>query len=81
MAQKNMDEERIIDRERYIIVFTSMLLIPNSHLDKDAKTRIRRAFRTGVGIPDAELDNIESMVHNELDKFQEFLDTTYGRRN
>ena len=81
MAQKNMDEERIIDRERYIIVFTSMLLIPNSHLDKDAKTTIRRAFRTGVGISDAELDNIESMVHDELDKFQEFLDSTYGRRN
>ena len=81
MAQRNTEDGTTTARDTYIIIFTSMLLIPNSHLDKDAKTRIRRAFRTAVGISDAELGNIESMVHDELDKFQEFLDSTYGRRN
>ena len=81
MAQRNTEDGTTTARDTYIIIFTSMLLIPNSHLDKDAKTRIRRVFRTAVGISDAELDNIESMVHDELNKFQEFLDSTYGRRN
>ena len=69
--------QRLDDRDRFMIQFTTLLLIPN--ISADIKERVHRMIRTGSGITKVELDKIQKLVETELDKFAEFFKLAYGR--
>ena len=67
-------DAKITNREKFVVWFTAMLMMPDENLDRDSKERVIRCVKTAVA--GGMMDDINTSKSKELDQklFEQMFD-------